>query len=304
MTSSSLPSWFRSRRFHGAALIVVLFFPVILHYGMRQEAEWLEVRRERVDLTAWEGNKPLRILHLSDLHASASVPWRLLERAVDLGLAEHPDLILITGDFVTSPFAIPDRSRYLALLRRLGAAAPAFACLGNHDMPPAGMPIPVSSLLDEAEIHLLRNSDEKISCHGQKLTIAGTGDLWSDELRPQLFLHNRRPEPGLILLLSHNPDGLEALLSWDWDVLFCGHTHGGQLKIPLFGKRPLSPTQRHDCLAGLSRHQDSRLVETTVGVGNLHGYRLNCRPEIVILEIAGNPHREAPATKQTKPALP
>lgn len=308
MTSSSQSAWFRTRRFRIAAVAAILFFPVILHYGMRQEAQKLEVRREQLELASWQGNRPLRILHLSDLHVSDQVPWQLLERAADLGLAERPDLIFITGDFVTNPFVIPDRDHCLAFLRRLNTAAPTFACLGNHDMLPAGTLTPpeepVITLLHDAGIVLLKNTATTITIHGQAVHLAGTGDLWSGDLQPRFCLQNRRPEPGLALLLSHNPDGLEELERWDWDVLFCGHSHGGQLKIPLLGQRPLSPTRRHDCLAGLSRRGNGRLIETTVGVGNLHGYRLNCRPEIAILEINGKPNRENPSSKPSNPVLP
>jgi predicted MPP superfamily phosphohydrolase len=264
---------------------------VALFFWMRREAQWLEMRRERLELAAWQGGKPLRILHLSDLHASDAVPWSLLEQAAGLGLAERPDLILLTGDLVTDPNTIPDRDHYVKLLRRLSSAAPTFACLGNHDMPPVGtgQEMPVAALLREAGITLLRNTVGETTIQGQAVHLAGTGDLWSGDFSPELCLQGRRGAAGLLLLLTHNPDGLERLLPWDWDLLVCGHTHGGQLRLPLLGYRPLSPTQRHDHLAGLAPTSGGRLVETTIGVGNLHGLRFNCRPEIVILEIHAKP---------------
>ncbi len=278
------------RRKWSLAILACLAFLAFLalFFWMHREAEWLEVRRESIHLAAWRGEKPLRILHLSDLHASDCVPWSLLEKAVDIGLAEHPDLVLITGDFVTNPYMVPDRGRYLALLQRLSSAVPSFACLGNHDMLPeeeTTLASPVLSLLQAANISLLRNTVADIAIHGEIVHLAGTGDLWSGELKPQRCLQRQRTTPGLILLLSHNPDGLEELADRDWDILLCGHTHGGQLKI--LGCRPLSPTRRHDHLAGLGTTSAGRLVETTTGVGNLHGLRLNCSPEVVLLEVHG-----------------
>ncbi|SVD39559.1 uncharacterized protein METZ01_LOCUS392413, partial [marine metagenome] len=68
---------------------------------------------------------------MSDLHASDVVSYEFIEEAVDLGLAESPDIAFLTGDFIT--WELENEARYLEILTKLRSAVPCFACLGNHD---------------------------------------------------------------------------------------------------------------------------------------------------------------------------
>jgi len=76
-------------------------------------------------------DRPLKLLHLSDLHASRAVSLDFIEEAVELGVQLKPDLVCITGDFITCQYAAFDA--YAQVLGKLSAAAPVYACLGNHD---------------------------------------------------------------------------------------------------------------------------------------------------------------------------
>src|SRR5712692_9100584 len=96
------------------------------------ESNWLEVCVRWIPLPKRNLGSLIRILHLSDLHASVLVPLSLIESAFRLGLESRPDLICLTGDFVTYGDRC-DFGKYQKLLSRLTTAAPAFACLGNHD---------------------------------------------------------------------------------------------------------------------------------------------------------------------------
>ncbi len=101
-------------------------------YAFGVEPNWLERTFHRVKLPCKNLTSGVRILHLSDFHASPVVPFSLIENSVELGLEAKPDVICLTGDFVTdaTPF---DEAEYARILRRLSSAAPVFASLGNHD---------------------------------------------------------------------------------------------------------------------------------------------------------------------------
>src|SRR5258708_7464914 len=101
-------------------------------YARLVEPQWLETTYNRIELTSKPLSRRIRILHLSDLHASSFVPMSFLERAIEMGLAWWPDLICLTGDFITCNDSC-DLSYYRQILKRLSGAAPVFACLGNHD---------------------------------------------------------------------------------------------------------------------------------------------------------------------------
>lgn len=253
------------------------------------EPEWLEVTRKTARLPRAAAGATLRVLHLSDFHASAVVPLSLIRESVRLGLAERPDLVLLTGDFFTDVYE--DRSGFAAALRPLAEAAPTFACPGNHDGGAwAGRAggyadlSPLGDLLARAGIPLLRNASAELTLRGRRVQLIGIGDLWTGECQPGPVFRSLAPRAGALrLVLSHNPDAKDIFLGHDWDLMLCGHTHGGQLRLPLIGT-PFAPVRDKNYVAGLLPWQE-RLIHVTRGVGNLHGLRFNCRPEVSLLEL-------------------
>ena len=258
-------------------------------YARYLEAEWLALTLKSVELFEDKTSNPLKALHLSDFHLSPAVPERLIARALEMGLAQRPDLIFLTGDFVTGQPRNMDW--FSTQLARLSAAAPTFACLGNHDggrwaRAGGGYPDmhPVSTLLRESGAILLRNQSCPIEAGGRQLLIAGVGDFWAEDLKPDKALTKRTDcSAATVILLSHNPDTKTHLHSYHWDLLLCGHTHGGQFRIPLLGT-PFAPVLDHRYVEGLHWWQN-RWIHITRGVGSLLGLRLNCRPEISVLEL-------------------
>jgi uncharacterized protein len=256
-------------------------------YATVFEPRWLEVTRTAVP-TSIASPTSVRILHLSDLHASWCVPWSLIEGAVAEGLAQNPDIVCLTGDFVTHGLD-SDTSRYAQVLRRLSAAKPTFAVLGNHDGGSwagarGGYPThqAVTRLLEDAQVELLHNRALAVELPQARLNLVGVGDYWSNQVdAPRAF---RGAAPGAsTLVLCHNPDANELLRPYPWQLMLCGHTHGGQVMIPFEGPR-YAPVRDRRYVAGLNRF-DGRHIYTTRGVGNVGGVRLGCRPEVTILNL-------------------
>jgi uncharacterized protein len=257
-------------------------------YAFGVEPSWLERTVTRVKLPCKNLRSGVRILHLSDLHASPVVPFSLIENAVELGLEAKPDVICLTGDFVTdaTPF---DRALYANILRKLSAAAPAFATLGNHDGGGwAGRhgglkdTASVCALLAASNIPLLHNRSEVVRVHGQSLRLAGVPDLWSGEVDgAEAFADVPADDPAV--LLAHNPDTKDVLAGRPWDLMLSGHTHGGQVVLPFVGAR-FVPVRDKRFIAGL-KSWNGRQVYITRGVGNIDGVRVNCRPEVTVLDL-------------------
>jgi predicted MPP superfamily phosphohydrolase len=264
-------------------------------YARVIEPRWLRVGRcqipaVRKKCSPQTGATPLRVLHLSDLHLSSVVPLSFIAESIALGLAEKPDLIAVTGDFFTGrAYAVTD---YAQVLRHLSDAAPTFACLGNHDGGSwsalhGGIPIraPVVRMLEASGIHCLINDAQVVRVRDRNVQLVGVGDLWSGECEPQLaFARADSQGDALRLVLNHNPDAKEFMKRFAWDVMLSGHTHGGQVRIPLVGA-PYAPVHDRRFLRGLYSWND-RWLHVTSGVGNLHGIRFNCRPEVNLLTIA------------------
>jgi uncharacterized protein len=251
------------------------------------EPFWFEVTEKRVRLPYLK--QPLKLLHLSDFHYSEEVPLETIEEAIDLGLQQKPDLVVVSGDFIT--WKIEDKTAYARILKKLSAAVPCFACAGNHD---GGLWAgsshgfrdlnQIRSMLESTGIQLLHNDSQTAIIRGQPITVVGLGDIWSREAKPQEVLSIKRQDNHPIIVLSHNPDSKELLKPYDWDLMCCGHTHGGQLVIPLLGIRPFLPVRDKSFAEGLLSWGD-RHIHLTRGVGNLHGMRFNCLPEISILQL-------------------
>ena len=258
-------------------------------YAFGVEPNWLERTTVRVKLPCRSLTSGVRILQLSDFHASPVVPFSLIENSMELGLAAKPDVICLTGDFVTdaTPF---DHAEYGRILRRLSSAAPVFASLGNHDGGRWAASVGglkdsnvIRALLAAAGVPLLHNRSETVRVRGQAIRFAGVPDLWSEPVDGDAAFANISADDPAILL-AHNPDTKDILADRPWDLMLSGHTHGGQVVLPIVGER-FVPVRDKRFIAGL-KQWNGRQVYITRGVGNIDGVRVNCRPEVTILDLA------------------
>ena len=257
------------------------------------EPGWLDLTQTRVNVPghrSTSGVAPLRVLHLSDLHAYA--PWVSLThiaRAVELGLRQKPDVICLTGDFITSRY--DSFSDYARTLRPLADAAPTFACLGNHDGGPWAFHGDgyrhaelVRTMLHTARVELVHNTARETIVRGRRVQIFGVGDWWTGECHPELAFASAPPRRDAVrLVLNHNPDAKVSFARHDWDLMLCGHTHGGQIGIPVLS-RLFAPVQDKRFIAGLYPWE-GRQIFITRGVGQMHRARLLCRPEVSLLLV-------------------
>jgi uncharacterized protein len=232
----------------------------------------------------------IRILHLSDLHLSKVVPLDFIRTAIRLGLTANPDLICLTGDYVTGRVSVPDE--YVSLLKELSRAAPTYASFGNHDggswVSPRGGYRDLSEMremFERAGIHCLHNEFASTVIQGQPIELVGLGDFWAEDVRPdKAFPSDADGLRAVRICLCHNPDAKSMVEDRAWDLMLCGHTHGGQLYLPVIGT-PFAPVKDHAFVAGLNPWRN-RWIYTTRGVGNVLGLRFNCPPEVSVLELA------------------
>lgn len=281
----SLPKKFSRRQFLAAVGLAGLGSAGYVRWW---EPEWLEVGRHEVTVRKSQPRAPLKILQLSDLHASPVVSLDFIAQAVALGLQQEPDLICLTGDFISHKFDAFDE--YTRVLAPLGKCAPVFACLGNHDggwwsVRGGGYADTshVVKLLADSGITLLHNRTTTLTVRDWNLQLVGLGDFWSGQMMPGVAFGAAKADTDVTVLLSHNPDTKTFLKPFAWNLMLCGHTHGGQVRLPYFGT-PFAPVRDKNFVQGLHRWEE-RWIHITKGVGNLHGIRFNCRPEVSLLTL-------------------
>lgn len=229
---------------------------------------------------AWDG---VRIAHVTDIHYGPVVDMDFVREIVQTTIAQSADLILMTGDYSTHGTGLV---RELGkVLAKLEAPLGKFATLGNHDY--HGGPGRVTDLLRSAGVTVLANSHVILELGGAKLCIVGIEDMWQGRPSLERALAGV-PESVPRILLCHNPDFAEKMSAEARvDLMLCGHTHGGQVKIP-FGPRPILPVRYRKYAAGLNTGPHCR-VYTSRGLGMLGigsvGWRFNCRPELPIITL-------------------
>jgi len=236
----------------------------------------LEITHHRVVLrglpAAFDG---LRVAHLSDIHHSLYISLRTVERAVEATNELRPDLVALTGDFVTfSPDYIAPVARALGKLRaRLGI----FAVLGNHDFRAGAEQ--VARELRRHGVEVLRNSHTAVAADGQKLWLIGVDDIWygCDLAGAARGL----PASGAKILLCHNPAIITRAARYGFDLVLSGHTHGGQVRLPVLG----SFYKATRFANGWDRLRNTQIYVTR-GLGKVVvPFRIGCPPEIALLEL-------------------
>ncbi|MBD2580189.1 metallophosphoesterase [Oscillatoria sp. FACHB-1406] len=176
----------------------------------------------------------LKLVQLSDFHYDGeSLSDKLLARVIEAANRENPDLILLTGDYITDK-TTPLRSLVRAL-KKLKSRSGVYACLGNHDVYKPQSKQKVTAALTEIGIKVLCN--EIAYPFDEAFAIVGLADFWSGKFRPSTVFNQLDPAVPRIVL-SHNPDTAEILQRWRVDLQLSGHTHGGQIGIPGLGLLP------------------------------------------------------------------
>ncbi|MFT7646833.1 MAG: putative MPP superfamily phosphohydrolase [Candidatus Poriferisodalaceae bacterium] len=295
ISAGVLISWKRSAsetRSSGAVLIVPIItslFALVGLYATHIEPRWL-----RIDEVAMEADIdiPIRIGVLADIQSPAVGAWE--EKVFDELIAGDPDVVLIAGDMwqvPTGDISPADREPFDRLIRRLvQAVGPVFLVEGDHDR--------YRDLRDMAEAtgaQLLLDEIAVIDIRGQSVAIAGlglgAGGPWRVEAIAEIDTYN---DEAFTILLSHRPETIHDLeREQRVDLIVSGHTHGGQVVLPLIGPLLYYPeVPRNVILGGLHELNDRPIyVSTGAGVraGTAPQVRFGSRPSIGFIDVVPDP---------------
>jgi uncharacterized protein len=270
-------------------------------YAFLVEPRWLEVTRTRVHLRglppALEG---VRIALLTDLHAGEGTPMSVIRRACRLAMQQRPHLVAITGDLAADD--APGFTHVLEALDELDAPLGVYAVPGNHDHT-VGIEKWQRDVGGHPRITELTNR-AVVRCVGDaRLCVAGVDDLSCGD--PSLNALPPPAERDVTILLAHDPDQAEqARRAYDQvDLVLSGHTHGGQIRLPIVGALR-NPSEYEELYEEGLRRRPWTQVYVSRGVGTVHlPARFLCRPEVALLELTGAPRPpESPGTGRSRGA--
>lgn len=268
-------------------------------YVYRLEPRWVEFTRA-VALVAElpEALEGFTIAQLSDLHARADTDVAALREVVARVNALHPDVVALTGDFVDDAAEALEGGVSEAL-GALESPHGTYAVLGNRDV--WTDPARIAAELGRVGVTVLQDASARIDHGGAGLWLLGLGDsgvsaatgdsidgfvaIWWERREALERLLNGLPMEEPRVLLLHNPDVNEVFGGLYLDLALCGHTHGGQVRLPLLGAAYVPSCMGDKYVAGFAAGPSSPVyVNRGLGVTGIPA-RLNCRPEVTMMEL-------------------
>jgi uncharacterized protein len=256
---------------------------VCVAYGYLVEPYWPEVTHVRITSSRLSSaGRPVRVVLLSDMHSDPSP--RLEDRLPGLIAAEHPDLVVYTGDSINSLDALPVFRRCMTQIARI---APTFAVRGNWD----AWYWPDVDLFGGTGVRELDGHAARVDLAETTVWVAGIAVEHETLAKPAL---DEVPAGALTLFLYHYPYP-DVLPEADWarvDLFCAGHTHGGQVALPFYGAIVTMSKYGKRYEAGLYRLARTWMyVNRGIGLegGSAPRVRFCARPEITVVEIEPKP---------------
>jgi predicted MPP superfamily phosphohydrolase len=229
----------------------------------------------------------LTIALLSDFHYDPVFSIHPLKAAVDIVNGLRPDVIVLTGDFVSLPWFGKDAHAAAAAepcaqwLRKMQAPHGLWAVLGNHDAFTDARR--VTDALRTQGIQVLENQSAPIESNGGRFWLAGVNDVVAGKPDLPATLH-ALPADEAVVLLAHEPDYADYVQRYAVDLQLSGHSHGGQVRLP-FVPPLFLPALAKKYIWGLYKVGGLTLY-TNPGLGTVNiPARLNCPPEITLLTV-------------------
>jgi predicted MPP superfamily phosphohydrolase len=243
-------------------------------YGLAYSRHQIQVLRATLPVAGLpQALDGLRIGLITDLHHSETVPIEDVRRAAMLVMNERPELIVLGGDFVTwgdRSYVVPCAEGLAMLTAPLGV----FAALGNHD-DDRDLPAALAS----NGVTVLRDARTTIAARGVKLEIAGIR-FWTQ--KPREIAHVVAGASAPVILIAHDPRRLNEAAELKVPLVLSGHTHGGQVVLPIVGA---VAARKFPVVAGLGRRADTTIFVSR-GVGTVYvPFRFHCPPDVSILTL-------------------
>ncbi|ASK63651.1 metallophosphoesterase [Virgibacillus phasianinus] len=253
------------------------------YYAREIEPSLLDIHEETIssDKVTSEFDN-FKIVQFSDTHIGFHYSLSQLEELVQTINKQKPDLIVFTGDLVDAPNSYNWNTTLIRILKSLKATHGKYWIFGNHDHGGYGTNI-VKNVMDQSGFKLLQNQQTTIKKGQESFALAGIDDVMLGD--PNLEKTLKNADPSLFtILLAHEPDFADKTVDYPVDVQLSGHSHGGQVRLPIIGHL-YTPLYAEKYVKG--KYQLGQLIlYVTKGVGTTRlPYRFLCEPEIYVFTL-------------------
>ncbi|TWU16041.1 metallophosphoesterase [Allorhodopirellula heiligendammensis] len=246
--------------------------------------QFLDLAIENIDIPLARLPRELdgyRIAHLSDIHLTGDLDPAYMARVINRALEFRPEMFALTGDIV-------DAQECVAWLAEMFSAARAndgsFFILGNHDTRVAE-PSEVRRQMAAGGWTDVGGCCRRTRLRGIDVTLCGNEWPWFERPSPtEIIAIEEAMDAQLKICLSHSPDQYDWARRHQFDLLLCGHTHGGQGRLPLAGPI-LSPSWHGTRWASGDFYRAPTTMHVSRGLGGVHLLRIHCRPELSLLTL-------------------
>ena len=255
------------------------------HKKMRGIYRDFEITRHRIRMDRLPAAfKGFRIVQLTDIHHGVFLAADILQHVVNTVNELEPDLVVLTGDYITYSSAYIEP--VAEILGQLRSRQGIIGVLGNHDFRVDADR--VARTLSRAGVEVLRNRHTRVQHRDQFLYIAGIDDWY---YRPDLLRAVRGiPKKSPTILLSHNPSIVQSAADAGVQLVLSGHTHGGQLNLPFLGTIYGRTPEQLRFKVGWARLGPTQIYVSR-GIGTIVlPLRVRCAPEIPVLTLDSTPH--------------
>lgn len=224
-----------------------------------------------------------KILQFSDTHLGFHYDLEQLEKLVRKINEEEPDLLLFTGDLVDEPQTYPFSPRLVDVLKKLHASKGKYWIYGNHDHGGYGTE-KIQQVMDASGFQLLQNEHRSIKNGNASFTLAGLDDVMLGKPDIARALYGADEEL-FTLLMVHEPDVADRFTDRAVDIQLSGHSHGGQVQLPLIGHL-ITPPYADKYVEGHYSITQTFDLYVSRGIGTTRlPYRFLCRPEYSVFQL-------------------
>ena len=224
-----------------------------------------------------KGLDGLRICHLSDFHLTGQIDVAYFERVAAEANRFEPDLIVVTGDLIDEYECL---DWITEVFKPLSAKHGVHFIRGNHDLRIQNQKMLLDQLQSSGMKWASGGQWHTLDVNGCRISLAGNELPWHDGAEAL----SADAEDGLRILLTHSPDQIAWAAAYDFDLILAGHTHGGQIAIPVVG--PIVAPSKHGVLYASGTFEiDGAVMHVSRGLSGDESIRINCPPEVALITL-------------------